>query len=117
MLTDCDQNASMRTAVEATFDRTALVQRLTAAADRYGNPTLGNPATVATVPCSLARTGQREVTADRDTQIADWTCRLPAGTDITGRDHLLVDGVRYEVVGPPVTFPTHVHADVRHVDG
>lgn len=109
---------AMASTFARTFDRSCTILRPQAGTDRYGNETVAVYVEVAWhVGCSLARKSEKELTEGRDTQITDWVIRLPVGTQISGRDHIEIGDITYEVVGEPEQFPTHVHVDVRHVDG
>jgi len=109
--------ATMRATVETAFDTTATIQRFVSTGESdYGNET-GGWTDLVDVPCQLIHRPGREVTRGRDTQIADWMARLPYGTDLTGNDRLLVDGVLYEVVGPPADEITHLRAQLVHITG
>lgn len=117
LLTD-GQIESMRATVTETFDAVATVLRSQAGTDRYGNTAVDSWVEVAWfVQCSIARKNETEIVDGRDTQITDWTIRMPVDTQISGRDRIRVGTTVYEAVGEPQTFPTHVHVDVRHVDG
>lgn len=63
-----------------------------------------------------------EVLDGRDTLISNWKLYVPAGTDITGRDRVEVDGATYLVVGKPSTASTprgthHVEANLIWIEG
>lgn len=117
LLTD-GQIESMQATVAKTFDASATVLRAQTASDRYGNTAVDSWVEVAWfAQCSIVRKNETEIVDGRDTQITDWTARMPVGTQIGGRDRIRVGTTVYEAVGEPATFPTHVHVDVRHVDG
>lgn len=113
------QRAGMRATTEATFEGAGVRRRYPLVEDRYGNekPNLAAPDDMAIPNLVLWQTDGSETTQDRDTQIADWLARVPVGTDITGRDLLIVAGTTYEVVGPPANVGTHLRLRLRHVDG
>lgn len=87
---------------------------------------MGDPATAtttATYRCLLQQSSRREDTANRDVQIGDWNLYLePAAAVLEGGDRVEIDGVSYELDGPP--WPTfhprtrsvqHVEASVKRV--
>lgn len=109
--------ATMRATVETGFDTTAVIQRFVSTGEsEYGNET-GGWTDIGTAPCKLIHRAGREVTRDRSTQISDWVAWLPHRTDINGNDRLHIDGVLYEVVGPPSDDITHVRARLIHITG
>ncbi len=73
------------------------------AGDDYGDPT--EETTSRNVKCWIDRSGLvRE--AGEQVGLDDWqqetvNLYLPAGTALTGRDRVTVEGVTYEVFGPP----------------
>ena len=114
---DPDQLAAMRATTETGFDKIAVIHRFVASGEsEYGNVTggwiAGDP-----VPCKLTHTDGHEVTADRETQIADWFARFPYGTVIDGNDRIVVDDVTFEVTGPPSDELTHIRAQLVHITG
>lgn len=69
------------------------------AADRYNTP--GQSTTTTTTVCELQQTSADENVTDRDAQASDFLLILPAGTAIDGGDKVTIEGVEYEVAGPP----------------
>lgn len=95
----------------------------TGLADRYGDATKVAGIPVATFGYLEQRTAV-EVIVDRDTYSSEWVGFLPEGTVVGPADHLLFDGVSYEVIGPPhrVWNPRtggehHVECQLRVVSG
>lgn len=83
-------------------------------ADEYNNPTY--PTSTATVRCWLHQTQRSERTAEADTQIETWRLYLPPGTSVDGPDKVAVDGVTYELDGPPwPAFNPRLHR-VTHIE-
>jgi hypothetical protein len=87
--------------------------------DDYGNP-VNTEASTVTTTCWLDPARSFENTSGQETYTQDWTLYLPAGTLIDASDKVEVDGVAYEILGPPRRFtkpPTtvehHVEVDVR----
>lgn len=113
------QRARMRSTTEATFEGEAIRRRYPVIEDRYGNETrdTANPADVPGIPVVLWQEGATENRDDRDRQVEDWLARVPVGTDITGRDVLLVDGRTFEVIGAPLDAGTHLRLELRFVEG
>lgn len=61
-------------------------------------------------------------TATRDAEVSTHVLRLPVGTAIAARDQVVVDGVVFEVGGPPARAwrpggEHHVRVPLRYVDG
>lgn len=86
--------------------------------DEYGNP--GEDTTTTTASCELQQTRRDEETVDADVQQETWTLFLEPAATIDGGDRVTVDGVTYEVIGPPwpARHPrrgtvTHIEATVR----
>lgn len=70
----------------------------------------------------LARSTESEDRDEGDALVSDWTLRLPAGTDITGRDRVVHGDETFEVIGAPNHAPTpagehHVRCRLRLVEG
>ena len=92
--------------LDSLMTRTATITRRT----QSGTPDATNvptwEETSASVKCYLEQ-GNRsgptssEITAGRTTEIADAFAIVPPGTPVDGTDRITVDGVRYEVIGPP----------------
>jgi putative hemolysin len=90
--------------------------------DDYGNP-LAEYAEPVAYPARLEQRAGDEVTADRDTQLADWVLFLPPDAVVDGYARV-VDGYgrAFEVVGPPAVQHTprgahHIEARLRHIEG
>lgn len=99
MLT-ADELAAMRATVEDALPDTAQVQRRTLVSDGAGGYT-ESWSTVATVACRVARGGQlpqERVIAERLTTTSIWTLTLPALTDVTAADRIVVASRTFEVV-------------------
>lgn len=107
----------MQATTEATFTQAATRRRFAVVRDRYNNLVRGARQDLADIPVSLYQEDGDEDTDDRDQQRAEFRARVPIGTDITGRDQLIVDDVAYEVVGPPLDARTHLRLSLKHVDG
>jgi hypothetical protein len=106
-----------------TRDVTLIHRAQAGEADAYGNSSWAETGRTRT-KCYLEQLpGGREITIDRQTQIAEALLVLPGGTGLEGSDHVEVDGVTYEVLGPPnrVHVPGsgehHVEANLRAVTG
>lgn len=94
--------------------------------DRYHDqvPDWANATRTATHGWLAQVTSTEETTDRRDAQIAEWILYLPAGTDLTGRDRVQVDGMTetFELVGPPNRAHRrggehHLEAQLRTVEG
>lgn len=98
--------------------------------DEYGNP--GVVETETTTDCEIQQAVRNEDTVDSGQQSEDWVLFLaPIGEDeggylieveLEGSDRVEVNGISYEVIGPPwqVRNPrtgvvTHIEARVRRV--
>lgn len=98
--------------------------------DEYGNP--GEATTVTTAPCELQQVTRSEDTVASAQQSEDWALFVdPMGEDeggylieveLEGSDRVEVDGITYEVVGPPwqarnprTQVVTHIEARLRRV--
>jgi head-tail adaptor len=93
--------AAMRATLTESLPDTAQVQRATRASDGMGGFT-ETWTTVATVPCRLAPsdiTPVEQVVAERVTDRVLWTITLPAQTDVTAADRIVVGARVFEVVG------------------
>lgn len=113
------QVARMRATVEDTFDKVATRRRYPLVRDRYNTQIrdTANPVDVAGIPIALWQNRGSEDVASRDQQTADFVGRVPVGTDVTGSDVMIVDGVPYEVIGPPLDARTHLRLHLRHAEG
>lgn len=93
----------------------------TTGTDPYNNPTYGHVADADTTLVWLEQTRSDEVTADEDTQLADWLLVDPnPDAGLTGRDQVDVDGTMFRVVGPPhIAYtprgPHHLEARLAYV--
>lgn len=98
------------------FRSTCIRRRFPIAKDEYGNDVrdLNSPQDVA-LPCRLVQTEAREVTVDRETQVSDWELILAWDADVEASDQIIMDGVTYEVLGPPDPGRIAKTARLRHV--
>jgi SPP1 family predicted phage head-tail adaptor len=91
------QLASMRSTLNASLPDTAAVHRDTLSSDSAGGYTT-SAATVATVACRVSPSGGREsVVAGKVDAVSTWTITLPALTDVTAKDRLIVGSRTFEV--------------------
>lgn len=90
--------------------------------DDYGTPTRVWAADPRPRPCALQPTtlvrASSEETVGSDAQSSAWQIVLPADVQLAGVDRVEVDGVTYEVDGPPLVVrtprgPHHVEARLR----
>lgn len=94
----------------------------TSGEDPYGNPTETWTADGSATYVSLQQTDATEVTVNGDVQVSDWRLVDPnPAAGLSGRDKVEVDGVMYQVVGPPQIAwtprgPHHLEARLRCVD-
>lgn len=81
--------------------KTATITRVTqdGAADGYGDPT--EQTTTASAACWLHQTQRSEDTRDANRQAQTWDAYFAPGTVLDGSDRVTVDGIAYEVEGPP----------------
>jgi hypothetical protein len=102
--------------------QTATVTTVTqdGAADDMGDPT-EQTATVE-VRCWLHQEQRREETDNRAVHLEEWRLYLPPDTAITATSRVAVDGVPYELFGPPwpahnprLGRVTHIECTVRRV--
>lgn len=91
--------------------RTAVVTSTVTAADSEGNWTSAS-ATTASYPAYLEPRDVTETVAGREIGLSNFLLILPADADVEGHDTVRVDGVRYEVVGPPK--PYHIPSSGLH---
>lgn len=103
-----------------TLAATVTVVAETGAEDEYGNPTEQTTTTATT--CWLHQTQRSEGTVDANTQDETWQLYLPPTVTIDGGDRITVQGVIYELIGPPwrafnprLETTTHIEATVRRV--
>lgn len=88
---------SMRVTLDESLPDTAVVKRDTLTSDGAGGYTTSE-ATVATVACRVAPSGGREaVIAGRLDAVATWTLTLPALTDVTAKDRIVVGTRTFEI--------------------
>lgn len=94
------------------------------AEDEYGNPQSSwSEAKVRKSTGWLEQVGERENTDDRNTQVTEWLLVISdPETELGGRDRVRINGVTYEVIGPPNAQHTprgrhHLEAKLRLVDG
>ena len=91
----------MRSTLEASLPDTAQVQRKTLVSDGAGGYT-ESWSTVATVACRVSPSGrspEERVIAERLAATSVWTITLPALTDVTVADRIVVGARTFEVVG------------------
>lgn len=67
--------------------------------DPYNMPT--EDTTTAEVRCWLTQANASETTANANLQTEGVLVFLPAGTVVSGRDRITIDGATYEFTGPP----------------
>lgn len=86
--------------------------------DEYNNP--GEATTTTTALCELQQTRRDETHDDSAVQGETWNLYLVPTATIDGGDRATVDGVTYEVLGPPwrarhprTGVVTHIEATVR----
>lgn len=93
--------AAMREDLEDTLPDTCVIQRRTLTSDSQGGRT-ESWAAAGTVACRLSPLGNldsEESRADRVSGEEDWIVTLPASTDVTERDRLVILTNTYEPVG------------------
>ena len=105
--------------VSSLLTRPCTILHATAAADTY-DQALGTPTSETTV-CELQQAVSTEA-GEGAIQETTWRAFLPATASLTGSDALMVDSIRYELVGDawPVWDPdaravSHVEAQVKRV--
>lgn len=110
----------MRMIAETTFDGTAVIQRRVYVSDGAGGgTTTWTPA--GTIGCHLSPVttrGEREpVIGERITPDAEWILTLPAETEITTDDRMIVAANTFEVlrVGGPRTWELTRRVDLAEV--
>lgn len=72
--------------------------------DQLGNPIPGPDADVSS-PAWYEPLGSSEVADAASQQRFGYWVYLPIGTDVDGADAVVIDGLEFEVVGPPQTQP------------
>lgn len=110
---ECDHELdALRTDLVAEFDKTVTIQRPTRTTDNAGGFTT-TWATVTTVAGLLlvddTQPGE-PVVGDRQSATQRWTVRLPALTDVTAKDRLVIGTRTFEVAG---VVGGHSHELVR----
>lgn len=100
------------------FDQLATIYTRTAGAeDDYGNP--ADVFTSAGVwPCLRWQGSGRENQQDRETEVDTSKVDFPPDAPVNGHSKVLLDGVMYQVVGPPVLHrtprgPHHLTANLQ----
>lgn len=90
--------------------------------DDYGNET--DTTTEVETVCELQQTRRDEPDAQGELSDTTWQLFLPASTEISTGDSVMVDGVVYELVGAPwparnprTRTVSHVEATVRRTAG
>lgn len=94
-----DELAAMRATQVETLPDTCQVRRKTLTSDGMGGQ-IENWETVTTVACRVAPSGhspQEQVIAERMSATSTWTLTLPADTDVTAADRLVVGARTFEV--------------------
>lgn len=109
--------------IDRFFVRAVTIVRAGSGTDRYGNESLDWSAASSWVTKGwLARVDESEDQDGRDALISGWRLFLPVGTDVDGRDRVVIDGTTYELDGPPARPWTpdgehHVECRLRLVEG
>lgn len=92
-----------------------------AAKDEYGDPT-ATTVTATKVDCWLHQVARTEHGDNNNVQDQRWALYVPPGTILNGSDRVTVEGVTYEVEGPPwpahnprLRRVTHIEATLRRV--
>lgn len=111
------QIARMKTTFNTFLSKTATRRRFTTSENIYGDQERDTHTDLTAIPVEIWQKDQSEQLINRDEQAADYIARLPSGTDIDGRDQLIVDGRTYEVTGPPADMRDHIRAEIRYVEG
>lgn len=97
------------------LDRTAMITRAAqlGTKDRGGNPTWEDSAPVE-VRCRIEQSDAEEITVGRTTEISTHVGFFPVGTALDASDRIAVDGVTYQLVGPPASV--HAYAGEHHIE-
>lgn len=95
----------------ATFPR----RNATGPDDAHGNPTIVDEVDDG-VACYYEQTAPTEITIGRDTQIADGLLILPAGTEVSGDDEVVIAGTTHTIIGPPWSVFDPTTATVSHIE-
>lgn len=94
--------------------------------DEYGNAVKGIDPTVGAVTKGFLQpeqgSGGESTTAERNSVSSYFRLYLPAGTNITARDQVQIDGITYRVEGDPIKArnlqgPSHIKARLRKLEG
>ncbi len=96
-----DELASMRATLTASLPDSCAIQRVSQVSDGAGGYT-ESWATVATVACRVSPSGRQpeeRAIADRLSATVSYTVTLPALTDVTTRDRLVIGGRSFEIQG------------------
>lgn len=111
------QIAGMRATHETFLSKVATRRRFALVEDQYRDKIRGAPSDLTNIHVEIWQENANEDRTDRDQQTRRGLARLPIGTDITGRDQLIVDGITYEVDGPVADRFTHLMAKLLYVEG
>lgn len=88
--------------------------------DPWDNPVAGWVDVGRDVEAWLRQTSAQEVTAGADTEISDWSLRIPGhelqGLELGHRDRVHHGDAVYEVVGRPLEARADVGGDVHHLE-
>lgn len=88
--------------IERFFVREVQILSPTTSTDRYGGDTLTYGAAGPVVMGWLSQTSNDEPQSEgRDPLVTGLVLFLPTGTDIDGRDRVIIDGTTYTVEGRP----------------
>lgn len=94
---------------------TIIGRSQTGAPDRYNVPTWDEADSVDTV-CYHEQITAEEITDGRETQIATDLFFFLTGTVIDGSDDVIVDAVRYRVIGPPWKAADPFAGGIDHIE-
>lgn len=99
--------------LDSLLTQTAVITRriLDGNFDRYGN--LTTIETTSVVACHLQQSQRSESGA---VQQARWNLWVPADTELAGADGVTVDGVAYELDGPPWLAVHPRTGEVSHIE-
>ncbi|MEO6467498.1 MAG: head-tail adaptor protein [Acidimicrobiia bacterium] len=118
MITD-DELTAMRAVLDQSLPDLADISRSTPTSDGRGGTSLVW-ATVASVPCRIAPAatfgGSEQPVNDVVAGVQRWSITLPAGTNVTGRDRVLVGARTFEVVEVRSTRSYEVSCRVTGVE-
>ena len=82
--------------------------------DEYGNP--GETTTTTSALCELQQAQRDEEQDDTAVQTETWNLYLVPTATIDGGDRVAVDGVTYEVIGPPWRARHPRSGDISHIE-